>query len=149
MKYCIIFCIVFFLTILYDIIFITVCSHIIYVNIYITCDFFYISGSLVVPPADDMNMNNIPYYNRSVPVPPLHPVKSWCITPKVFSRKSYNLMQRTVQIILQKEGLQNIDIRKSENDIMLQAMPMAWRKRILDATSISYSRGTSELHEQC
>jgi hypothetical protein len=58
-------------------------------------------------------------------------------------------MQRAVQTILQKEGLQNIDIRKSENDMMLEAMPMAWRKRILDATSISYSRGTSELHEQC
>ena len=113
MKHCIIFCIVFFLTILYDVIFITVCSHIIYVYMYMTCDFFYISGSLVVPPVDHLNMNNIiPYYTRSVPDPPLHTVKSWCITPKVFSRKSYNLMQRTVQIILQKEGLQNIDKRK-------------------------------------
>jgi len=32
--------------------------------------------------------------------------------------------------------------------MILQAMPMAWRKRILD-TSISYSRGTSQLYEQC
>jgi hypothetical protein len=123
---------------------------------YMTCDFFYISGSLVVPHVDHLNVNNvILYYTRIVPVPPLHTVKSWCIIPKVFSRKryrcitpkvllrkSYNLMQRAVQIILQKEGLQNIDIRKSENDIMLQVMPMAWRKRILDMTSISYSRGT-------
>lgn len=85
-----------------------------------TCDFLYISGYLVVPPVDHLNINNILYYTRSVPVPPLHTVKSWCITPKVFSRKSYNLMQRTVQNILQKEGLQNIDIRKSAND-MLQA----------------------------
>lgn len=115
---------------------------------YMTSDFFYILGSLLVSPVDHLNMNNIIlYYTRSVPARPLLTVKSWCITPKVFSRKSYNLMQRAVQIILQKEGLQNIDIRKSEND-MLQAMPMEWRKRILDTTSISYSRGTSELHEQ-
>jgi predicted metal-dependent peptidase len=58
-------------------------------------------------------------------------------------------MQRAVQIILQKEGFQNTDIRKSENYMMLQAMPMAWRKRILDTTSISYSIRASELHEQC
>jgi len=35
------FCIVFLLTILYDVIFITVCSHM-YVYMYMTCDFFYI-----------------------------------------------------------------------------------------------------------
>lgn len=58
-------------------------------------------------------------------------------------------MQRAVQIILQKGSLQNIDIRKSENDMMLEAMPMAWRKRILDTTSISYPTGFPGLHEQC
>jgi len=142
------FCIVFFLIALYDAIFITVYSHIIYV--YVTCDFFYISGSLVVPPVDHLNMNNIiVYYARSVSVRPLNTVKSWCVTPKVFSRKGYNLMQRAVQIILQKGSLQNIDIRKSENDMMLEAMPMAWRKRILDTTSISYPTGFPGLHEQC
>ena len=83
----------------------------------------------MVPPVDHLNMNNIVlYYTRSVPVRPLHTVKSWCITPEVFSIKSYNLTQSVVQIILQKEGLQNIDIRKSENDMMLQAMSMAWRQ---------------------
>ena len=94
-----------------------------------TCDFFCILGSLVVPHVDHLDVNNIIlYYTCSVPVPPLHTVKSWCIipkvflrkryrcvTPKVFSRKSYNLMQRAVQIILQKKGLQNIGIRNLVN----------------------------------
>jgi hypothetical protein len=60
------------------------------------------------------------------------------VNPKMFSRKSYNARGCTNH---SKESLQSIDIQKSENGMILQALPMAWGKRI------SYSRGTPESHE--